>query len=46
MTFYRTLSDDLSPRNISDKGFDIAFNLVDLYSNPYLKEEYFEISFY
>jgi hypothetical protein len=29
-TLYRTLSDDLSARNISDKGFDIAFTIADL----------------
>jgi hypothetical protein len=40
------LADDLSARNVSDKGFDIAFNLVDFAGNPYLKEEYFDIGVY
>jgi hypothetical protein len=40
-TLYRTLSDDLDPRNISERGFDLAFSLVDLAGNNYLKDEYF-----
>jgi hypothetical protein len=40
------MADDLTPRNVSAKGFDIAFNLVDFYSNSYLKEEYFDYTVY
>lgn len=43
MTFYRTLADDLSPRNISSKGFDIAVDLIDLEGKPFLLTEYFQV---
>jgi hypothetical protein len=33
MTYYRTLSDDLSSRNASEFGFDIAFSLIDFSGN-------------
>jgi hypothetical protein len=45
-TLYRNLADDLSPRNVSEKGFDFAYGLVDFYGNPLLKEEYLSVNVY
>jgi hypothetical protein len=46
MTSYRNLADDLSPRNTSDRGFDLAYDLVDISGVSYLKEEYFDVALY
>lgn len=45
-TFYKTLAHDLSPRNISTGGFDMAYGVVNLAGDSFDLEEYFNVNIY